>query len=112
MASLRNIMPYNDLDSVFGLPQVNAHPSAEELISTLNHLALEPPSWDHQRRNSGSEGGGKFKINEAGVPSFLTSIVGSLLSWIHEDRREEIWEAASKRLSERCGRTGEKSFFF
>lgn len=100
-------MPKNGFDSIYDLPHINAHPSAEELISILDNLALEPPSWDHQSRNGELENGRKIKINEVGVPSFLTSIVGSLLSWIHEDRREEIWEAASKRLSERCGRTGE-----
>ena len=102
-------MSKNGLDSIFDLPQLNAHPSAEELISTLKYLALEPPSWDHQSRDSGLERGRKFNVNEVGVPSYLTSIVGSLLSWIDEDRREEIWETASKRLSERCGRTGEFS---
>lgn len=96
-----------DFDSVFDLPQLNTHPSAEKLMCTLNYLALEPPSWDPQSRNIGSDGERSFRINEVGVPSYLTSIVGSLLSWVHEDRREEIWEAASKRLSERCGRTGE-----
>lgn len=100
-------MSKTDFESVFDLPRLNTHPSAEELISTLDYLALEPPSWDQQIRNNELEGGRKTKFNEIGVPSYLTSIVGSLLSWIHEDRREEIWEAAGKRLSERCGRTGE-----
>lgn len=111
------------IDSVFDLPQLHAHPSAEELLNTLDYLALEPPSWDHhyqhhQSRNNEPEGGGggesnvKVKINEVGVPSYLTSIVGSSLSWIDEDRREEILEAAGRRLSERCGRSGKLFFFF
>ena len=102
-------------DSVFDLPQLNTHPSAEKLLSALNYLALDPPSWDHhQRRNNEPEGeeNVKIKINEAGVPSYLTAVVGSSLSWIDEDRREEIWEAAGRRLSERCGRSGAFPFFW
>lgn len=100
-------MSTTGFDTVFDLPQLYSHPSAEELISTLDYLALEPPSWDHQSRSSEPQGGRNFKITEVGMPNYLTSIVASPLSWIHEDRREEIWEAASKRLSERSGRAGE-----
>ena len=42
-----------------------------------------------------------------GLPRYLTGIAGSSLSWIEEDElKEKIWELASKRLSERAGRTG------
>ena len=94
-------------ETVFDLPQLYSHPPAEELISALDYLALEPPSWDTQVNNRELQGETISKIDEAGIPKFLTSIVASPLSWIHEDRREEIWETASKRLSERSGRSGE-----
>lgn len=46
----------------------------------------------------------QFQID--GLPRYLTAIVGSSLSWIEEQFREDIWELASKRLSERAGRNG------
>ena len=45
------------------------------------------------------------KVKPEGVTTYLTSIISSPLSWLGSDRdREEIWELASKRLSERAGR--------
>ena len=47
-------------------------------------------------------------IDEDGIPQYLTSIIASRLHWIEdEDEREQVWEMASARLSERSGRTGE-----
>lgn len=47
------------------------------------------------------------KINEEGIPKYLTSIIASRLSWVDDENvREHIWELASVRLSERSGRTG------
>lgn len=41
------------------------------------------------------------------IISFLSSIIKSSLVWLDtNDEREVIWEEASKRMSERCGRTG------
>lgn len=48
-------------------------------------------------------------MDPSGVPRYLTSIVASSLSWLPEHEREEIWEAASIRLSERSGRTAQPS---
>lgn len=100
-------MSNNGFDTVFDRPQLYSHPPAEELISALDYLALEPPSWDPQVKNRQLQGETNLKIDEIGIPKYLTSIVASPLSWIHEDRREGIWETASKRLSERSGRSGE-----
>ena len=45
------------------------------------------------------------KVHPEGVTTYLTSIISSSLSWLTSDEeREEIWELASKRLSERAGR--------
>ena len=42
-----------------------------------------------------------------GLPRYLTGIISSPLSWIEDEQTQvDIWEAASKRLSERSGRTG------
>lgn len=40
------------------------------------------------------------------MPSYLTKIISSPLAWLeNDDEREQVWEAASQRLSERSGRT-------
>ncbi|KAF2091285.1 VPS28-domain-containing protein [Saccharata proteae CBS 121410] len=45
-------------------------------------------------------------INPEGLTAYLTRIISSPLAWIPDDFvKEEIWEAASVRLSERSGRT-------
>lgn len=47
-----------------------------------------------------------IQINLEGVTRYLTSIIGSGLRWIEDDeKKEEIWNQASLRLSERSGRT-------
>ncbi|KAF2820731.1 VPS28-domain-containing protein [Ophiobolus disseminans] len=46
------------------------------------------------------------QVNPEGVTRYLTSIVSSSLRWIDDDDvKEEIWNQASIRLSERSGRT-------
>lgn len=90
--------------SVLDLPQLYTQPSAADLITTLERLAIEPASWDLKARLN--DGEAQAVIDEAGIPNYLTGIVSSQLSWINDERREEIWEAASRRLSERSGRTG------
>ena len=91
------------------LPQLYTKPSAPTLLSALDDLSVQPLSWDKapqsgvdvsdpQRR--------RRKINNEGVPQYLTKIISSPLMWIEDDeQREQIWEAASQRLSERSGRT-------
>ncbi|KAL9596879.1 MAG: hypothetical protein Q9219_005505 [cf. Caloplaca sp. 3 TL-2023] len=88
--------------SVFDLPQLYTRPPAADLLSTLDRLRVEPVAWDHGDYQSTNS-----KIDEEGVPKYLTSIVASSLSWIKDDSvKEQIWEAASTRLSERSGRSG------
>jgi len=56
---------------------------------------------------------GRARVDEDGVPKYLTGIVSSSLSWIEdEDARERIYESASARLAERAGRTGKLVDFF
>lgn len=90
--------------TVLDLPQLFTHPSATDLINTLELLALKLTSWDPNNRLN--DEAAQAVIDEAGIPKYLTGIVASQLSWIDDGRREEIWEAASRRLSERSGRTG------
>ena len=44
------------------------------------------------------------------MPKYLTGIIASSLAWIEDEgAKEQIWEAAAARLSERSGRTGDFS---
>lgn len=41
------------------------------------------------------------------IAAYLSTIIKSPLSWLEDDEaREAIWDEASKRFSERCGRSG------
>lgn len=90
--------------TVFDLPQLYTRPSASELSFTLEKLAVQPTSWDapdNWQEHKGVEIGGD------GVPKYLTGIIASPLAWMEDEMvKEQIWEAASARLSERSGRTG------
>ena len=97
-------MRMSEPPTVLDLPQLFTHPSATVLINTLELLVIKPTSWDPKNRLN--DRGAEAVIDEAGIPKYLTGIVASQLSWIDDGRREEIWEAASRRLSERSGRTG------
>ncbi|KAI4194135.1 MAG: hypothetical protein LQ346_003762 [Caloplaca aetnensis] len=87
--------------SVLDLPQLYKRPTAAELLATLIQLRRKPSSWDD------TEVSGQSGVDEEGLPSYLTSIIASSLAWIvDDDAKEQIWEAASARLSERSGRSG------
>ena len=89
---------------VFDLPQVYRKPTAQALLQALDVLALSPSSFE-----TGASAG--RRVNPDGVPKYLTTIVASSLDWVENDLvREEIWELASKRLTERSGRTAQGSF--
>ena len=87
------------------LPPLYTQPSVTDLISVLEALALAPPTWapttshlDDQPR--------PYAQNGVSIPAYLTGIVASPLHWISPEKRERVWELASRRLSERAGRTG------
>ena len=90
---------------VLELPNIYTRPSAAILLETLDALAIKPSTFD----GSGHEY--VDKLNGIGfgdgIPRYLTTIVSNPLEWVgDESLREKIWEIASARLSERCGRTG------
>ncbi|KAI7533823.1 hypothetical protein KC331_g12871 [Hortaea werneckii] len=110
---------------VLDLPQLYTKPPASALLTVLDDLSYEPPSWEttpHSRSprsrsgtssplNKSNNGGPllrkKPKVRSEGLPRYLTRIIASPLAWIaDEDEKERVWEAAAKRLSERSGRTG------
>lgn len=90
--------------SILNLPQLYTRPTASELLQTLQLLEIKPPSWIHD--SSQQKNRALNPVSDEGIPKYLTGVVASKLSWVDEDRREEIWETASKRMSERAGRTG------
>ncbi|KAL8840176.1 MAG: hypothetical protein Q9176_004024 [Flavoplaca citrina] len=84
--------------SVHDLPQLYSRPSSSCLLRTLEQLKIKPAAWGDPETAS--------QYDEANLPRYLTGIVASSLAWIkEEDAREQIWEAASCRLSERSGRS-------
>jgi predicted nicotinamide N-methyase len=93
---------------VLDLPQLYTKPSAPILLSTLADLSVQPLSWEKPRSGASAPEPvqRRRKINNEGVPQYLTKIVSSPLAWIEDDAdKEQVWEAASQRLSERSGRT-------
>jgi predicted nicotinamide N-methyase len=88
---------------VFDLPQIWQKPPAARLLEALEALAVAPPAFDTAHSREQKE---RSRVDESGVPSYLTSIVASSLNWIEDEAiREQIWSGASVRLSERSGRT-------
>ncbi|KAL8774126.1 MAG: hypothetical protein Q9209_001234 [Squamulea sp. 1 TL-2023] len=84
--------------SILDLPQLYTRPSSASLLSTLEQLSIKPAAWDTIGEAS--------QPDKAGLPRYLTGIVASPLAWIEDENvKEQIWEAASARLSERSGRS-------
>ncbi|KAL8947644.1 MAG: hypothetical protein Q9222_006101 [Ikaeria aurantiellina] len=88
--------------SILDLPQLYTHPSATELLSTLNALQVKPSAWGNEEKDESHHS----IVDEKGVPAYLTTIIASPLPWINSSSiKEQIWETASARLSERSGRS-------
>ncbi|RPB04425.1 hypothetical protein L873DRAFT_1666840 [Choiromyces venosus 120613-1] len=87
---------------VLDLPALYARPPVEELLSVLNRLVLAPISWEVEKGKDEGVAVG----DPPGLSKWLTGIIASPLKWIENDEvKEVVWEAASTRLAERCGRT-------
>ncbi|KAL5373603.1 hypothetical protein DPSP01_012602 [Paraphaeosphaeria sporulosa] len=102
--------------SVLDLPQLYTKPSADAILETLVLLTSAPPSWDYQSDHAADHDSGldttkdneprAVQIDPEGVTRYLTSIVSNSLQWIQDEGvKEEIWNQASLRLSERSGRS-------
>ncbi|GFP56657.1 protein-lysine N-methyltransferase EFM2 [Trichoderma asperellum] len=89
-------------------PQMWQRPGYEELIGILESLELSPPVWNHRQQRSDiiAQQESLATQRKAEVTRYLSSIIKSPLAWIDDyDKQEALWELASKRMSERCGRT-------
>ncbi|KAI5843862.1 putative methyltransferase-domain-containing protein [Morchella snyderi] len=83
---------------VLDLPAMYTKPSPIILLKTLDKFTLPPPSWDRPPASQQS--------TPPGLTKWLTGIIASPLQWISDEAiQEQIWESASSRLAERCGRT-------
>jgi hypothetical protein len=90
------------------LPHLWQKPTCEVLIACLKKLRLEPPVWNlHVSPTQILKEQTVTAHDRREILSFLSTIIKSGLPWLdNDDEREVIWEEASKRMSERCGRTG------
>ena len=92
------------------LPHLWQKPAFDGLLRCLRKLRVEQPVWGAKvsRDEILKEQSEIFAAHDRReIVSFLSSIIKSSLVWIDgDDEREEIWNEASKRMSERCGRTG------
>jgi hypothetical protein len=91
------------------LPHLWQKPAYQQLLDTLTELEIKPLVWgvnvstpDQVMSHETQKTQDRREINQ-----FLSSLVSSSLSWLEDDdQREEIWNTASRRVAERCGRTG------
>ncbi|KAI0383526.1 putative methyltransferase-domain-containing protein [Hypomontagnella monticulosa] len=87
-------------------PQLWQKPSSQELLASLKRLQSDPPIWNPSTPRKlileTYQNAAQFRRE---VATYLTSIIGSSLGWIQdEDEKEALWDEASRRLAERCGR--------
>jgi hypothetical protein len=91
------------------LPVLRTKPSYEALLEALKSLVIPPTSWNGASQND-------MRTDAKGVSQYLLSIISSDLAWLDKDdeesdrvsdQKDELWELASRRLAERCGRSGE-----
>jgi hypothetical protein len=95
------------------LPNVRKKPSYNAILSALQALQVQPNSWS---KVSNAE---KSAANDqAVIQRFLMSIIASDLEWLQEspgfdgdvlaaqEQREMLFDLASRRIAERCGRSG------
>ncbi|RQM05914.1 hypothetical protein DH86_00002232, partial [Scytalidium sp. 3C] len=84
-------------------------PSYDKLYQVINSLSAQLPSWD-----GSSQSYVETSQDTEAISRYLTAIIGSDLEWLSNEstpeseaakQRDTLWELASKRLAERCGRT-------
>ncbi|KAK4136541.1 hypothetical protein BT67DRAFT_416686 [Trichocladium antarcticum] len=89
------------------LPHLWQKPAYSVLLACLETLHVEPRVWGiGASRTSILQAQAATAHDRRETVAFLSAIIKSSLPWLDgDDEREVIWEAASKRMSERCGRT-------
>ncbi|KAK4242643.1 hypothetical protein C8A03DRAFT_39984 [Achaetomium macrosporum] len=89
------------------LPHLWQKPAYDVLLACLQKLRLEPRIWNLQvSRADILKEQAAVAHDRREIVSFLSTIVKSSLAWLSsDDERDVIWDEASKRMAERCGRT-------
>ncbi|KAK4166299.1 putative methyltransferase-domain-containing protein [Cladorrhinum sp. PSN259] len=91
------------------LPHLWQKPTYDVLLDALQKLRVEPPVWGLKVSSAEilkQQAASASARQRREIIMFLASIIKSSLGWLETDEdREVIWEEASKRTSERCGRT-------
>jgi hypothetical protein len=92
---------------VLDFPRLRDEPAFEEMLGLLSALELKPSSWSEQA---------SAKVEDTpGLSRYLTLILKNSFDWLDDsvdpegEKKEMLWDLASKRISERCGRTGTQS---
>ena len=82
-------------------------------MTALEALTIAPSSW------STTEAFSREEENTVATSRYLTSVLSNSFDWLQdptseksrgllaEEQKEFLWDLASQRLSERCGRSGE-----
>ncbi|KAK9379718.1 putative methyltransferase-domain-containing protein [Kockiozyma suomiensis] len=92
-----NVYPCLTATHALDLPSPRTSPSFDELCSVLNYYAA------CFRSNFGVQDEAQIPV---GFLDWLTRLVGSGLTWLADDEeREQVFELASKRIAEQCGRS-------
>jgi hypothetical protein len=93
---------FTNPDPVFDLPTMIEEPSYDDLLEVMAKMKVKPSSWTSRAANKPDT-----EQEAKRLARYLTSVISNDLKWLeHDAQRERIWEIASKRLAERCGRTG------
>lgn len=90
------------------LPNIRSEPEYTMLTRALESLKLLPRNWSDEPIQSQLSPA----VEDAVVQRFSMSIVSSSLDWLASEERDVVYDMASKRIAERCGRSGYFSLFF
>ncbi|CAG8982353.1 hypothetical protein HYALB_00005355 [Hymenoscyphus albidus] len=96
--------------NVLDLPRLRDEPSFKILVQALEALAIKPSLWSGEATPT---------ENTVATSRYLTSILSSGFEWFQdptsekshgllaEEQKEFLWNLASARLTERCGRSAQ-----
>jgi hypothetical protein len=96
------------------LPNLRKEPTYGVLRSALQALENQPSTWTNS-----SAAGQSAPTDQAAVLRFLMSVIASDLGWLQDsidirgevltplEQKEKLFDLASRRVAERCGRSGE-----
>jgi hypothetical protein len=99
------------LTTTVSFPSLRSKPSFTTLLFILESLAIDPDTQASTSTSTASSQEDLAKVNQ-----YLMSIISNDLSWLGdspeaEEKKEKVWELASKRIAQRCGRSGTFTFF-